>query len=65
MIETQTVEELPTGNERILFVDDTVSVFKSFRWIFMDELYRIFLFDSPIEGLNAIDSKEFTVVIAV
>jgi hypothetical protein len=31
----------------------------------MDELYRISLFDSPIEGLNAIDSKEFAVVVAV
>ena len=31
----------------------------------MDEFYRMTLFDSPIEGLNEIDSKEFSVVEAV
>ena len=31
----------------------------------MDEFYRMTLFDSPIEGLNAIDSKEFAVVVEV
>jgi len=49
----------------IMFVDDSISVLESLRWIFMDEPYHIFLFDSPIEGLNEIDSKEFAVVVAV
>lgn len=47
----------------IMFVDDSISVLKSLRWIFMDEPYHIFLFDSPLEALSAIDSKEFAVVV--
>jgi DNA-binding NtrC family response regulator len=48
----------------IMFVDNSMSVLKSLRWIFMDEPYHIFLFDSPLEALSAIDSKEFAVVVA-
>lgn len=48
----------------IMFVDDSISVLKSLRWIFMDEPYHIFLFVSPLKALKAIDSKEFAVVVA-
>jgi len=48
----------------IMFVDDSISVLKSLKWIFMDEHYHIFLFDSPFKALSAIDSKEFAVVVA-
>jgi len=48
----------------IMFVDDSVGVLKSLRWIFMDESYHIFLFESPFKALNAIKSKEFAVVVA-
>jgi len=48
----------------IMFVDDSISVLKSLRWIFMDEPYHIFLFDNPLKALNAIESNEFAVVVA-
>ena len=48
----------------IMFVDDSISVLESLKWIFMDEPYHIFLFDSPLKALKAIDSKEFSVVVA-
>ena len=48
----------------IMFVDDSISVLKSLKWIFMDEPYHLFLFDSPLKALSAIDAKEFSVVLA-
>jgi len=48
----------------IMFVDDSISVLESLRWIFMDEPYHIFLFNGPLKALKAIDSKEFAVVVA-
>ena len=48
----------------IMFVDDSISVLKSLRWIFMDEPYHVFAFDSPFEALSAIEAKEFAVVVA-
>ena len=48
----------------IMFVDDSISVLKSLRWIFMDEPYHFFPFVSPLKALKAIDSKEFAVVVA-
>ena len=48
----------------IMFVDDSISVLESLKWIFMDESYHIFLFVSPLKALKAIDSKEFAVVVA-
>ncbi len=48
----------------IMFVDDSISVLESLRWIFMDEPYHVFAFDNPIEALSSIDSKEFAVIVA-
>jgi DNA-binding NtrC family response regulator len=48
----------------IMFVDDSISVLKSLKWLFMDEPYRIFLFDSPLEALSTIDFKQFSVVVS-
>jgi len=48
----------------IMFVDDSMGVLKSLRWIFMDEPYHISLFENPHKALIAIDSKEFAVVVA-
>ena len=48
----------------IMFVDDSISVLESLKWIFMDESYHIFLFVSPLKALKVIDSKEFSVVVA-
>jgi DNA-binding NtrC family response regulator len=47
----------------IMFVDDSISVLESLRWIFMDESYHIF-FDGPLKALSAIEAKEFAVVVA-
>ena len=48
----------------IMFVDDSINVLESFRWIFKDEPYNVFAFDNPLEALNAIRVKEFAVVVA-
>jgi DNA-binding NtrC family response regulator len=48
----------------IMFVDDSISVLKSLRWIFMDEPYHFFPFVNPLKALKAIDSKEFAIVVA-
>jgi len=48
----------------IMFVDDSISVLESLKWIFMDEAYHLFPFVSPLKALKAIDSKEFAVVVA-
>ena len=48
----------------IMFIDDSICVLKSLRWIFMDEPYHVFAFDSPLEALSAIEAKEFAVVVA-
>ena len=48
----------------IMFVDDSISVLESLKWIFMDEPYHFFPFVSPLKALNAIDSKEFAVIVA-
>lgn len=48
----------------IMFVDDSISVLKSLRWIFMDEPYQFFPFVSPLKALNAIEDKKFAVVVA-
>jgi len=48
----------------IMFVDDSISVLESLRWIFMDEPYHVFAFNSPLEALNALKTKEFAVVVA-
>ena len=48
----------------IMFVDDSISVLESLSLIFMDEPYRIFVFDSPSKALRAIEDREFAVVVA-
>ncbi len=48
----------------IMFVDDSISVLESLRWIFMDEPYYLFAFDSPLDALSVIKSLEFAVVVA-
>lgn len=41
--------------ERIVFVDDEMSVLKSLNRLFMDEPYEIFVFSSPSEALEKIE----------
>ena len=48
----------------IMVVDDSVSVLESLKWVFMDEPYYLFAFDSPLEALSVIKSLEFAVVVA-
>ena len=48
----------------IMFVDDCISVLKSLKWIFMDEPYHIFLFESPLKALSVIEDKEFAVIVS-
>ena len=55
-------KESKTMKSNIMFVDDSISVPKSLRWIFMDEPHHFFAFDNPLEALSAIEAKEFAVV---
>jgi len=48
----------------IMFVDDSISVLKSLRWIFMDEPYHISIFESPHKALSAIEDKKFAVIVS-
>ena len=41
-----------------MFVDDSISVLESLKWIFMVEPYHAFAFNSPLEALSAIRAKE-------
>ena len=48
----------------IMFVDDSVVVLESLRWIFKDEPYYLFTFDNPLDALSAINTMEFAVAVA-
>ena len=48
----------------IMFVDDSISVLKSLRWIFMDESYHIFLYDNPLKALSTIEDQKFAVIVS-
>ena len=48
----------------IMFVDDSSRVLESLKWIFMDEPYYPFSFDSPLDALSVIKAIEFAVVVA-
>ena len=48
----------------IIFVDDSISVLESLKWIFMDEPFYLFAFDSPLDALSVIESSEIAVVVA-
>jgi len=48
----------------IMFVDDSASVLESLKWVFMDEPYYLFTFDSPLDALTVIGAIEFAVVMA-
>ena len=48
----------------IIFIDDSICVLESLKWIFMDEPYHLFPFVSPLKALSATEAKEFAVVVA-
>jgi DNA-binding NtrC family response regulator len=48
----------------IMFVDGSISVLESLKWIFMDEPFYLFAFDSPFDALSVIESSEIAVVVA-
>ena len=48
---------------RIMFVDDSISVLESLKWIFMDEPFYLFASNSPFEALSMIGSLETAVVV--
>ena len=52
MIETKTVEELPTGNERILFVDDDKSIVYVCRYRLERLGYQVETKNNPVEALE-------------
>lgn len=47
----------------VMFVDESISVLKSLQWLFIDEPYYLFAFDTPIDALSVINSLEWAVVI--
>lgn len=46
----------------IMFVDGSVGAPESFKWALKDEPYRLFVFNSPVDALNALKAAEFAVV---
>jgi len=51
-------------NPIIMIVDDSISVLESIKWVFMDEPYYLFTFDSPLDALRVMESLKFSVVVA-
>jgi len=51
-------------NPIIMIVDDSISVLESIKWVFMDEPYYLFTFNSPLDALRVMESLKFSVVVA-
>lgn len=49
--------------KNIMFVDNAESVLESLKWIFVDEPYNIFAFDSAPEALEVLGKTEIAVVV--
>jgi len=49
---------------RIMFIDDSIGVLESLKWIFIDEPYYLFASNSSFEALSMIGSLEIAVVVA-
>lgn len=65
VIESQTAEELPTGNERILFIDDEQSIVNMARQMLERLGYQVETKMNPVEALKLFRSKpdQFDLVI--
>ena len=50
--------------QKIAFVDDEPNVLESLKWVFKDEPYNTFTFQSPFEVLEKMKEDEFAVVVA-
>ncbi|MFC1866583.1 response regulator [Thermodesulfobacteriota bacterium] len=50
-------------NQKVAFIDDENSVLQSLKWIFKDEPYQLFAFQSPVEALQKIGDDKFAVVV--
>jgi DNA-binding NtrC family response regulator len=48
----------------IIFVDDSINVLESLKWIFEDEPYHVFYSDNPLNALNVTKTLEWAVVVA-
>ena len=46
-----------------MFVDDSASAHESFKWALKDEPYNTFIFDSPVDALNALKATDFAAVV--
>jgi len=55
--ETEAFETLPTGNERILFIDDEKAVLDMVKQILKSLDYEIIVCQSPIEALNSFKAQ--------
>jgi len=47
-----------------MFVDDSISVLESLKWIFKNEPYYLFAFDNPFDALSVINTLKWAVVVA-
>jgi len=48
----------------IMFMDESVNLIESFKWMFRDEPYHLFVFDNPDDALDVVELVEFAVVVA-
>jgi len=51
-------------NYNLMFVDDSISVLLSLKWMFKDEPYYVFLSDNPLNALGITKTLEWAVVVA-
>jgi len=47
----------------IMFVDDSVNVLESLKWVFEDEPYHLFVLENPKDALELIEITDFAVVV--
>ncbi len=46
-----------------MFVDNSASAHKSFKWALKDEPYHTFIFDNPVDALSALKVNDFAAVV--
>ena len=49
---------------KIMCVDDEPGILQALKWVFADEPYELFLFQSPLDALDALKIHEFAVVLS-
>ena len=49
--------------QNIMLVDASASAHESFKWVLKDEPYNVFIFDSPVNALDALKATDFAAAV--